>query len=365
MLLKKYIIPLVIICLLNFGNYSNSKNKVNKITKSQVKIGWEIEKTDNDNITIENIQKLNEYALKLEREENLKNSKELLEKILEKFPNDVATNLNYGDVLWRNHEKEKSAIYYKKYVEIMIKKNREEKILNSVLEKIYLAHGIDLNNNDDIELVNKKYSLKLKNNWNVDYNSYKYFFGQGTNSIKFAYTNDRYYLKGNSIFLIDLFKEDTFVFDTQQSLKDLKIILKYKLINTKEHLKFHFYNLDFKDINSINFSNADDIIFNEISNLPKINFKNKVSLWIINLSNPDIKLGKNISDIKYEELEELVITEYPLLELLNYNKNIFARIKKIQKIIYGDIYSGFEIINTKKQMELLRKYFKEEYKLDL
>lgn len=378
MLLKKLIILFLMIATLSYSkNSSNNEENGARITENSVETKEgkvnkdEIEKKVKSGITPKNVQELNDYAYELEQEGDLKNAEYLLEKILEKFPNRVVANLNYGDVLWKQGKKEKSKQYYEKYIKQMITDNKEEKIPNSVLENLYLTYGIDLKNDENIKIVNGKYILKLKNNWDVDYDSYYLHYGT---SLKFAYF-PRHYIEGNETTLINLFKTMSFVFDKKESLKDLYTLLKYKILNVgnenEKMVGFDFFHLDLKEFKEIDFSNVDSVLFEEVSNIPKIKIKKGSNLWFVNYDNKSVKLGENIKNIRYEDLNDFVMTELTLLELMKYDKSVFRTIEKIKKICYGDIYAGFSCSrsddkkNREKEIKSIKKYFKEEYNLEL
>ena len=119
----------------------NSDNKTNKISSRNNDQHNEIDNKLKNGITKENITALNDYAYELEKRGELKKSKYLLEKILEKFPDRDVANLNYADVLWKLKEKEKSEKYYNNYIKLLIKGNKIKKLLSNNKE-IYFSNTV-------------------------------------------------------------------------------------------------------------------------------------------------------------------------------------------------------------------------------
>lgn len=121
----------------------NSDNKTNKISSRNNDQHNEIDNKLKNGIIKENITALNDYAYELEKRGELKKSKYLLEKILEKFPDRDVANLNYADVLWKLKEKEKSEKYYNNYIKLLIKGNKIKKLLSNNKE-IYFSNTVKL-----------------------------------------------------------------------------------------------------------------------------------------------------------------------------------------------------------------------------
>ncbi|AXH15675.1 hypothetical protein CP985_04630 [Malaciobacter mytili LMG 24559] len=60
----------------------------------------------------------------------------LLEKIIEKYPNRIVAYYNLADAYWGNYNTKEAKKAYKKYIELMIKENKEDKIPNIVKERV-------------------------------------------------------------------------------------------------------------------------------------------------------------------------------------------------------------------------------------
>ena len=141
-------------------------------------------------------------------------------------------SLNYANILWKSNKKKKAEEYYMKYINIMFKDGKENEISNEIFEKIYLNHGIDLKNDENIILVNGKYALKLDNKtWDIDYSDYSSLFARSVQT----YYSDNNCLKGEKILISELMKEREFVFVKNEHLKDLEKLLRYKIMTIAEY----------------------------------------------------------------------------------------------------------------------------------
>jgi len=83
-----------------------------------------------------NLTPYNNLAYYLEQAGAYKESIYLLEKILEKYPNRIVAYINLGDAYLGNKQKTKAIKAYKKYIELMKKTGKENKIPKRVLELV-------------------------------------------------------------------------------------------------------------------------------------------------------------------------------------------------------------------------------------
>jgi len=87
-------------------------------------------------LTTKTVTSYNNIAYYLNNLSSHKYSILLLEKILEKFPNRTVAYYNLGDAYWNNYDQQKAKIAYKKYVALMKKNGKENKIPQKVIERI-------------------------------------------------------------------------------------------------------------------------------------------------------------------------------------------------------------------------------------
>ena len=215
-------------------------------------------------------------------------------------------SLNYANILWKSNKKKKAEEYYMKYINIMFKDGKENEISNEIFEKIYLNHGIDLKNDENIILVNGKYALKLENKtWDIDYSDYSSLFAHSVQT----YYSDNNCLKGEKILISELMKEREFVFVKNEHLKDLEKLLRYKIMTIAEYenrefetynTRFDFYYVDFKKENilELDFSKVQSLIFYEINNLPKLKIKKGTGLRLMNNMDVNTEVKKHYNIFK-------------------------------------------------------------------
>ena len=272
-------------------------------------------------------------------------------------------SLNYANILWKSNKKKKAEEYYMKYINIMFKDGKENEISNEIFENIYLNHGIDLKNDENIILVNGKYALKLENKtWDIDYSDYSSLFAHSVQT----YYSDNNCLKGEKILISELMKEREFVFVKNEHLKDLEKLLRYKIMTIAEYenrefetynTRFDFYYVDFKKENilELDFSKVQSLIFYEINNLPKLKIKKGTGLRLMNNMdvNTDNIMGENLSTIPYNKLESLVISNNTYNEVKKHY-NIFKAIDTINIFCIGD-YRGMRCEADKKEKADLKK----------
>ncbi len=91
---------------------------------------------ENIPLSNKNITLYNNIAYYLEKVYKNKEAIFLLEKIIDKYPNRVVAYYNLADAYWSSFNTTEAKKAYKKYVELMIKENKEDKIPSRVKERL-------------------------------------------------------------------------------------------------------------------------------------------------------------------------------------------------------------------------------------